>query len=91
MRWVSSETWSTNIKDTILPLNMSSTTSSTKEYTEALTNLSVELGKAYDDIKKKIDPSNLTKEVINLQTKIATATIDSMTINVKTFRDSLIG
>ena len=63
--------------------------SSTEEYAKALTHLSMELSMAYEDVKKIIDPKNLTEDMINLQKKIATGTLEVMTQNVKNFRSSL--
>ena len=63
--------------------------SNQEEYAKALTHLSMELSLAYEDVKKWLDPKNITDDVMDLQKKIATGTLEVMTQNVKNFRSSL--
>ena len=59
------------------------------EYFQAFTNLQTELVNIYGDIAKKADPNGFSKEFLELQTKLITATIDNITENVKAYRKAL--
>ncbi len=58
-------------------------------YFEAFTNLQTELLSVFGDVAKKADPNNVGNDVLELQTKLMTATIDSLTAAVKAYREAL--
>lgn len=61
---------------------------STVEFTEAITELQTELTKTYKEMLKKVDPNGLVNDTVELQTKLAISTIESITNTIKTFRES---
>jgi len=61
---------------------------STVEFTEAITGLQTELTKTYKEMLKKVDPNGLVNDTVELQTKLAISTIESITNTIKTFRES---
>jgi|TARA_R100000951_G_scaffold27240_1_gene23101 hypothetical protein len=60
---------------------------STLEFTEAITKLQTELTETYKEMLKKVDPNNLVNDTVELQTKLAITTIESITNTIKTFRE----
>jgi hypothetical protein len=59
------------------------------EYFQAFTNLQTELVNVFGDISKKSDPNGVGKNLVELQTKLVTATIDNLTASVKAYRKAL--
>jgi hypothetical protein len=59
------------------------------EYFEAFTNLQTELLNVFGDISKKGDPNGVGKDMLELQTKLITATIENITSSVKAYRKAL--
>jgi hypothetical protein len=59
------------------------------EYFEAFTNLQNELLNVFGDISKKGDPNGVGKDMLELQTKLITATIENITSSVKAYRKAL--
>ena len=59
------------------------------EYFQAFTNLQTELVNVFGDISKKSDPNGAGKDILALQTKLITATIDGLTASVKAYRKAL--
>ncbi len=59
------------------------------EYFQAFTNLQTELVNVFGDISKKSDPNGVGKNLVELQTKLITATIDNLTASVKAYRKAL--
>ena len=60
---------------------------STLEFTEAITKLQTELTETYKEMLKKVDPNGLVNDTVELQTKLAITTIESITNTIKTFRE----
>ena len=61
----------------------------TTEYVEAFNNLQNELQSVFDDVSKKADPTGISKDLLDLQTKLITTTINNLATAVKVFRKSL--
>jgi hypothetical protein len=61
----------------------------TPAYFEAFTNLQTELLNVFSDVTKKSDPNGVGKDLLELQTKLITATIDNLTASVKAYRKAL--
>ena len=59
------------------------------EYFEAFTNLQTELLNVFGDISKKGDPNGVGKDMLELQTKLITATIENIPSSVKAYRKAL--
>ena len=59
------------------------------EYFEAFTNLQTELLNVFGDISKKGDPNGVGKDMLELQTKLITATFENITSSVKAYRKAL--
>ena len=59
------------------------------EYIQSLSRLQTELGETYKDIRKRIDPDNVSGDLLELQTKVATTTINNLTEAVKSFRTKI--
>ena len=60
---------------------------STLEFTEEITKLQTELTDTYKEMLKKVDPNGLVNDTVELQTKLAITTIESITNTIKTFRE----
>ena len=60
---------------------------STLEFTESITKLQTELTETYKEMLKKVDPNGLVNDTVELQTKLAITTIESITNTIKTFRE----
>ena len=60
---------------------------STLEFTEAITKLQTELTETYKEMLKKVDPNGLVNDTVELHTKLAITTIESITNTIKTFRE----
>ena len=58
-------------------------------YFEAFSNLQTELLNVFGDVSKKADPNGVGKDMLELQTKLITATIDNITASVKAYRKAL--
>jgi hypothetical protein len=58
-------------------------------YFEAFTNLQNELINVFGDVTKKADPNGVGKDLLDLQTKLITTTIDNLTAAVKAYRKAL--
>jgi hypothetical protein len=58
-------------------------------YFEAFTNLQNELLQVFGDVTKKADPNGVGKNLLELQTKLVTTTIDNLTAAVKAYRKAL--
>ena len=61
----------------------------TPAYFEAFTNLQTELLNVFSDVSKKSDPNGIGADLLELQTKLITATIDNLTASVKAYRKAL--
>jgi hypothetical protein len=64
-------------------------TTEVPEYFQAFSNLQTELVNVFGDISKKSDPNGVGKNLLELQTKLITATIDNLTASVKAYRKAL--
>jgi|LWDU01.1.fsa_nt_gi hypothetical protein len=64
-------------------------TTEVPEYFQAFSNLQTELVNVFGDISKKSDPNGVGKNLVELQTKLITATIDNLTASVKAYRKAL--
>jgi hypothetical protein len=64
-------------------------TSTTPAYFEAFTNLQTELMEVFGDVSKKADPNGIAKDMVELQTKLVSTTIDNITAAVKAYRKAL--
>jgi len=64
-------------------------TTEVPEYFQAFSNLQTELVNVFGDISKKSDPNGVGKNLVELQTKLVTATIDNLTASVKAYRKAL--
>jgi hypothetical protein len=51
--------------------------------------LQTELVNVFGDISKKADPNGVGKDILELQTKLVTATIENLTASVKAYRKAL--
>jgi hypothetical protein len=58
-------------------------------YFEAFNNLQNELLQVFGDVTKKADPNGVGKNLLELQTKLVTTTIDNLTAAVKAYRKAL--
>ena len=64
-------------------------TVSTSEYVEAFNNLQNELQNVFNDVNKKADPTGISKDLIDLQTKLITTTINNLSSAIRVFRKTL--
>lgn len=59
------------------------------EYFESFTQLQNELVGFFGDVSKKYDTKGVGKDFVDLQTKLITTTIDTLTASVKAYRETL--
>jgi hypothetical protein len=64
-------------------------TSTIPAYFDAFTNLQTELMEVFGDVSKKADPNGIAKDMVELQTKLVSTTIDNITAAVKAYRKAL--